>query len=65
MTKSGIQTKGYDAEPVDTYHQYMVKDTVFTVLERYEILDMLRSDSYGVVVAAKDTKKHDDDENDG
>ena len=36
------------------YEHYRVKDTLFTVLERYEILESLRSDSYGVSVAAKD-----------
>ena len=43
-----------EEEPVRKYEQYRVKDTLFTVLDRYEILEALRSDSFGVAVAAKD-----------
>lgn len=54
-------TKVKKVEETDDKVIYNVNGNTFSVEKRYELIDMIGSGAYGIVVAAKDHNEQDDD----
>lgn len=54
-------TKVKKVEETDDKVIYNVNGNTFSVEKRYELIDMIGSGAYGIVVAAKDHNETDDD----